>query len=61
MKHIGKKYFYIDGKLQKVPFTKDRYTSMICPSPKAIKVYEDGCNVLYGSEKIQIAPKNAKE
>lgn len=54
-------YRNIDGKIQKVPFTKERYTSMICPSPKAIYVSEDGCDVKLGSEKITIFPANAKE
>lgn len=54
-------YREIDGQIQKVPFTKERYTSMICPSPKAVNVTEDGCDVSLGSEKISIAPANSKE
>lgn len=54
-------YRMIDNELKKVPFNKERFTSMICPSEKAVNVNEVDCNQAVGSEKISISPSNSIE
>lgn len=56
--HEAYLYRRVNGKLYKLPFTNNRYTSSICPSTQAVSVEYNGVDILKGGEEICIHPSN---